>query len=145
MKLVSPSEKRILIGPNSPINFVTDLITQVESGSSLVIQRAAAYKSHFVKNPVVVISINPYDLAGNLQLSYLRNLLCQSEIHSYDSYTVGGEQSDPFNVDAYLLANKGRLVFDLKPYATAEIRLKIVSRFPARFNLSVKTEIYDAD
>ena len=145
MKFIEAREQLFRFVPGQAvITFITDRVTQLPKGK----QRGKSYKSITVKDPFIVVSINPFRNTGVRDLDILRTILCRSSITTFDTYNISdsvdgvNSQTDPFNIDALLFANKGRISFDLRDYATSEVSLELLSTFLAPFMLKIRVEYY---
>jgi hypothetical protein len=152
MKIVYAKEGTLKMptGVISPIafNFVTPRVTQIlpknaEKGG--LSQRGAGYRSIYAKNPVMIVYVTPVNASPWL----LHRIQCRASVVTYDSFGAGDGSTqipDIVNIDAGgLLATMGRLNFDLKIYATSEVRLEFRNRSAGVLQLKVRVEIYEDD
>jgi len=147
MKLVKTTLDTLRIQPKTAVTYRSSRLTQLkrqDSENGLVSARGQAFRAVYVKKPFIVLSFTPIDSNGNAYLDILANMLCRSSIESYDSFGTT-TSADPFNVDAYLFESKGRLRYDMTQYGTSALTLRLLSMYPARFNLQVRTEIFSMD
>ncbi len=151
MRLVDIREQQLQVSSLGVLStYRTTRITQLfrdNAGGLGIMPRGQGFKSIYVYEPYMVLSLNPFDTSGR-NLDLLRNILCVSTVVSFDAYKQGqgllstNSQTDPFNVDTLLFTTKGRLEYDIRPYSNAEVQLDIRSVAPVGMQLIIRQEIY---
>ena len=139
--------------PQNILNITSPRITQISrdaANNGGVLQRGDAFKSIYVEDPIIVISIKVTE-AGVEDKNYLNELQVSSSITSFDTYTSSGANAngpavstDDYNMDSQLFATLGRIYFDLEKYATSQVVLKILNRSTSQNQreVRVRTEIF---
>lgn len=169
MKQVDTNQQLIRVVPNVNLQFTTGRYTQISKDESEVggmLQRGKSFSSTYVKNPFIVVSINPIDpITGERNLDLLRRLYATSTIYSFSTFAgtdrtanngersilpnfdSPGVQSDPFQIDADLYATKGRLEFDIEKYPTAQIGIEFRTSHIGvpPFNLNIFVDVFSRD
>lgn len=169
MKQVDTNQQIIRVAPNVNLQFTTGRYTQISKDESEVggmLQRGKSFSSTYVKNPFIIISINPIDpITGERNLDLLRRLYATSTVYNFSTFAgtdrianngvrsvlpnfnSPGVQADPFPVDADLYATKGRLEFDIERFPTAQIGIEFRTSHVdvAPFNLNIVVDVFSRE
>lgn len=142
-------------------NIISQRVTQIDSEDAEdggVLQRGDAFRSIYVPNPFIQISMKAMDSVTGLEIPELLAFLqVESSVTTFDTYGTSLQlafadalnpaqnsavSNDVYKLNSQVFATRGRFNYDLKDFATSQVTLKVTNRFSALILLRVRTEIY---